>query len=96
MWAEPWTFQSAFFFLHLPSVVLTLVNEPHDDIPPTLPGGVQSEGVAIDTLDMASQRDEGEPGLSLIKEPAVLEGWLGKTGDRGERGVEDSSSSCSY
>ena len=77
-----------------PSIVLTLVKEPHDDIPPTLLGGVQPEGVATDTLDMVSQR-EGEPGL-LLKEPIVLkEDWLGR-GERGERGVEDSSSSCSY
>ena len=67
-------------------------------MPPTLSVGVQSEGVAMDTADMASQREEGEPGL-LLKEPAALEeDGLGRTGERGERGVEDSSSSssCSY
>ena len=69
------------------------MKEPHDDILPILLGGVQPKGVAADTLDMVSQRG-GEPGLSL-KEPTVLEDWLGR-GERGERGVEDSSSSCSY
>ena len=51
----------------------------------------------MDTADMASQREEeGEPGL-ILKEPAALEeDGLGRTGERGERGVEDSSSSCSY